>query len=300
MWRGFDGSTENSCDGKKTFAFTATTDLKTISTCDSGFDTILYLLGPSGEVIHHNDDSRECSYQSFIDAYPVEVGLEYQIVIAGWNNGVGSYKIELTCEDRPPCDDSIQTLTCGDVLTQSTLDRCEGVQTFAFTATTDLTTISTCGSAFDTILEVTSANGFRAYNDDSCNRHAKLSDMALDQGDYVVTLSGYGGRVGDYRLEVTCNDAPTGVTYTEIPDGKCTTLDGADPSHEFYRRTSKGDCEQLCTGRSDCGGYSWSRRYNCLLWTQSGLQGGGGRWGGCSCHIKDDILGDTAGPEESG
>merc|ERR1719403_245398 len=283
------GSTVNSCDGTKVFAFTATTDLKTISTCDSDFDTILYLYGPGGELIHHNDDSDECNYQSFMDDYPVEVGAQYQIVLAGYGNEVGSYKIELTCDDIAPCDDSIQTLTCGDIVTQSTLDRCDGVQTFAFTATTELTTISTCGSGFDTMLAISSDNGFSASNDGftGCGRHAKLHDMALDQGDYVVTLSGYDGIRGDYRLEVTCNNP---VTYTEIPRGKCTTLDGSNPSHRWHANTRKRDCEQLCTDRSDCGGYSWSRYNHCLLWTQSDLMGGGAQWGGCSCHIKDDML----------
>jgi len=280
------GSTVNSCDGTKAFAFTATTNLKTISTCDSDFDTILYLYGPGGELIHHNDDSDECNYQSFMDDYPVEVGAQYQIVLVGYGNEVGSYKIELTCDNVAPCDDSIQTLTCGDIVTQSTLDRCDGVQTFAFTATTELTTISTCGSGFDTMLAISSDNGFSASNDGftGCGRHAKLHDMALDQGDYVVTLSGYDGIRGDYRLEVTCNNP---VTYTEIPRGKCTTLDGSNPSHRWHANTRKRDCEQLCTDRSDCGGYSWSRYNHCLLWTQSDLMGGGAQWGGCSCHIKD-------------
>jgi len=297
------GSTVNSCDGEKVFAFTATTDLKTISTCDSDFDTILYLYGPDGELIHHNDDSEECNYQSFMDDYPVEVGAQYQIVLGGYGNSVGSYKIELTCDNAAPCDDSIQTLTCGDIVTQSTLDRCDGVQTFEFTATTELTTISTCGSGFDTMLQVSSDNGFSASNDDftGCGVHSKLPDMALDQGDkYTVTLSGYSGRRGDYRLEVTCNNPPTPVTYTEIPRGKCLRLDGGAPSHQWHGQTNERDCEQLCTDRSDCGGYSWSRYNHCLLWTQSGLMGGGRPWGGCSCHIKDDMLGDTAEPDESG
>jgi len=370
------GSTVNSCDGQKVFAFTATTDLKTISTCDSDFDTILYLYGPDGDLIHHNDDSNECNYQSFMDDYPVEVGAQYQIVLAGYGNAVGSYKIELTCDNVAPCDDSVQTLTCGDIVTQSTFDRCDGVQTFQFTTTTELTTISTCGSGFDTMLAVSSDNGFSASNDDftGCGRHAKLHDMALDQGEnYIVTLSGYNGRQGDYRLEVTCNNQPTwtdagyggcsngnwrnlgnansieeaqemvladdicsqpgsvmfysdssyawGVrcttsehygdcqeqnpnwreyiltygsndllavtTYTEIPRGKCTTLAGGDPSHRWHGNTNERDCEQLCTDSSDCGGYSWSRHNACLLWTQSDLMGGGARWGGCSCHIKD-------------
>jgi hypothetical protein len=460
------GSTVNSCDGQKVFAFTATTDLKTISTCDSDFDTILYLHGPDGDLIHHNDDSNECNYQSFMDDYPVEVGAQYKIVLAGYGNAVGSYKIELTCDNVAPCDDSVQTLTCGDIVTQSTFDRCDGVQTFQFTTTTELTTISTCGSEFDTMLAVSSDNGFSASNDDftGCGRHAKLHDMALDQGEnYIVTLSGYNGRQGDYRLEVTCNnrnapqcaimgseywsanqvapgsaasdasdcqrqcqdldscfywvyngqchlhgaeaifntndhtqnngyitgpkfceptwtDAGYGgcsngnwrnlgnansieeaqemvladdicsqpgsvmfysdssyawgvrcttsehygdcqeqnpnwreyiltygsndllavTTYTEIPRGKCTTLAGGDPSHRWHGNTNERDCEQLCTDSSDCGGYSWSRHNTCLLWTQSDLMGGGARWGGCSCHIKDDVLGDTAEPEESG
>lgn len=293
------GSTVGNCDGQQRFTFTATTDMKTISTCGSEYDTMLTILNGDGQEIFHQDDSNECDIQSFIRDLAVEIGSQYTIVLSGYANRVGTYNLELTCGAGPSCDDSIQTLTCGDIVTQSTINACQGEQKFQFIATSGLTTMSTCGSEFDTTLKVESDNGFSRYVDDSdeCGYHSVISDMALEENEtYFVTLSGYSGRRGNYRLEVTCGndpipttDAPTEalqVTYTTVEGGKCLTLGGADPLHEFYR--NEPNCEQLCTERTDCYGYSMSRSSNCLLWTQSDIMGGGARWGGASCHMKDN------------
>jgi len=330
------GSTANSCDAEQRFTFTATTSMKSISTCGSQYDTMLDIYSANGILVFHQDDSAECSLQSFIEDLSVEIGTDYTIVLRGYNNQVGTYNLELTCDSspEPQCDDTIQTLACGDVVTQSTFDTCLGEKTFQFTATSGLTTISSCGSEFDTMLEVVSDNGFRRSNDDSheCGYHSVISDMALQEGEnYFVTLSGWSGNRGNYRLELTCEaeancDAcvaqfseaggcecwadescneealiPEGcyqcgyeaetacgiseVTYTTISGGKCQTLDGSDPLHEYHGNTP--ECEQLCTQRADCYGYSLSRYSNCLLWTQSDLMGGGAPWGRADCHIKN-------------
>jgi len=291
------GSTVGNCDGQQRFTFTATTDMKTISTCGSEYDTMLTILNADGQEIFHQDDSSECSVQSFIRDLEVEIGSQYTIVLSGYANRVGTYNLELTCGAGPSCDDSIQTLTCGDVVTQSTIDACQGEQKFQFIATSGLTTISSCGSEFDTTLKVESEDGFSRFVDDSdeCGYHSVISDMALERDEtYFVTLAGYDGRRGNYRLEVTCEndsvpttDAPTEalqVTYTTVRGGKCQTLDGADPVHEYYH--NEPNCEQLCTESTDCYGYSMSRSSNCLLWLQSDIMGGGARWGGAACHMK--------------
>jgi len=296
------GSTVGSCDGEQRFAFTATTDLKTVSSCGSQYDTMLTIYSANGEEVYHQDDSDECNRQSFIQDLAVEVGSEYTIVLHGYSNRVGDYSLQLTCGESPSCDDSIQTLTCGDVLTQSTVNACEGVQTFQFTATSGLTTISSCNSEFDTMLEVVSDNGFNRFVDDSdeCGYHSVISDMALQEGDnYFVTLSGYSGLRGNYQLEMTCVESSQ-TTYTTIRGGKCQTLDGGEPSFEYF--SNEPNCEQLCTGRADCHGYSLSRHSHCLLWTQSDIMGGGARWGHADCHIKDSgVLVNFEGePEQSG
>jgi len=294
------GSTADSCDAEQRFTFTATTSMKSISTCGSEYDTMLDIYSANDELVYHQDDSTECSLQSFIEDLSVEIGMDYTIVLRGYANQVGTYNLELTCDSspEPECDDTIQTLTCGDVVTQSTIDTCLGEQTFQFTATSGLTTISSCGSEFDTMLEVVSDNGFSRSNDDSqiCGYHSVISDMALQEGEnYFVTLSGWSGNRGNYRLELTCDTTtlsptssptePAQVTYTRIRDGKCQTLDGSDPLHEYHGNTP--ECEQLCTQRADCYGYSLSRYSNCLLWTQSDLMGGGAPWGRADCHIKN-------------
>lgn len=288
------GNTVDSCDGEQLFRFTATTSMKTISTCGSQYDTMLSIYSADGELVFHQDDSQDCGVQSFIQDLELSIGSEYTIVLHGFSNQVGAYSLELTCGST--CDDSIQTLNCGDVVTQSTANACRKEKTFQFTATSGLTTISSCGSEFDTVLEMSNNGDFNRYVDDTqiCGRHAVISDLELEAGeDYFVTLSGYNGASGNFRMEVTCDTltptleptAPFQEAYTTIPGGKCQTLDGADPTHEYHSNVS--NCERLCTQRSYCFGYSRSRYSNCLLWTQSDLMGGGGYWGGASCHIKN-------------
>merc|ERR1719493_112048 len=181
------GSTVDSCDAEQRFTFTATTSMKSISTCGSQYDTMLDIYNANGQLIFHQDDSDECSLQSFIEDLSVEIGMDYTIVLRGYSNQVGTYNLELTCDSpEPRCDDTIQTLTCGDVVTSSTLNTCTGEKKFQFTASSGLTTISTCGSELDTILEVESTNGFRRVNDDSshCSNpySSKISDLNLQAG----------------------------------------------------------------------------------------------------------------------
>jgi len=300
------GRTTRHCNAEQRFTFTATTSLKTISACDSSYDTTLSLYDSIGQRIAYQDDSNGCGLRSVLENVDLEIGAEYTVVLDGYGNAVGNYAVELTCESNPepePCDDSIQTLTCGEVVTQSTENACLGQKRFQFTASSGLTTISSCGSEFDTMLEVTSNNDFNRFNDDSpeiCGLHAVISNLALEQGeDYFVTLSGYSGNTGNYRLELTCDvdietasptpqpTAPFQATYTRIRGGKCQTLDGADPTYEYHHNVP--NCEQLCTDSLQCYGYSLSRYSNCLLWTQSDLMGGGAFWGGADCHIKNNV-----------
>lgn len=282
------GRTSTACDSEQEFTFTATTSLKTISACQSSYDTTLSLYDSNGVRIAYEDDDDNCGLQSVLEHVPLNIGSEYTVVLDGYGGAVGDFTLELTCTDGPPpCEDSILTLTCGDVLAGSTVDSCTGEQKFQFTATSGLTTVSSCGSSFDTMLNVASDNGFDISNDDSsvCGRHSVISDMNLVAGDnHVVTLSGYGRRRGNWRVGLTCT-ATQQQTYTTYPGGKCQTTDGQDPSHTYHHGVSS--CEELCNQSMQCFGYSMSQYNNCLLWTQSNLMGGGADWGGAGCHIKD-------------
>lgn len=67
--------------------------------------------------------------------------------------------------------------------------------------------------------------------------------------------------------------------------GKCTLASGKNPAHSFYK--GKGPvCEQMCDESSECHGFSVSNFSNCLLWEESGLQGGGMLWSGAHCFVQ--------------
>jgi len=77
------------------------------------------------------------------------------------------------------------------------------------------------------------------------------------------------------------------VTYTDLGWGKCLS-NGQDPTHTYHDRQGSV-CQQMCSDSSCCYGYSVSGLNNCLLWTQSGLSGGGAGWGGAHCHVKSQV-----------
>jgi len=74
------------------------------------------------------------------------------------------------------------------------------------------------------------------------------------------------------------------LTYTVHPSGKCQTVDGKEPKHEWYGRDR--NCEDRCNKDSNCYGYSLSSHNNCLIWTQRDIKGGGDQWDQANCHIK--------------
>merc|ERR1719403_737746 len=137
------GSTAGSCDAQQIFRFTAATSMKTISTCGSQYDTKISIYNVADELVFYQDDSSECGLQSFIEDLSLEIGTEYFIVLHGYNDQVGNYALELTCqsddasstptleptaplvetltptlEPTPPtCDSTIINIACGQTLT---------------------------------------------------------------------------------------------------------------------------------------------------------------------------------------
>merc|ERR1719245_582305 len=77
------GSTVGTCDNQQQFVFTATTNLKTISACGSGYDTILTLYDSNDVEIAQQDDSasNDCGYfNSLIESVQLTIGAEYTVV----------------------------------------------------------------------------------------------------------------------------------------------------------------------------------------------------------------------------
>jgi len=210
------GSTVNACEGQRRFSFVPESDSRiTVSACDSEFDTILAFYN-SYTISTFSDDSQRCGLQSILEDVSVEAGREYDILLTGYDNQVGSYRIELTCGSdttsttEPYCEDEFIEVRCGDVISGSTVGTCNGEQLFLLTAETESTTISSCDSQFDTMLGVSAqSRQILAFADDTqeCGRQSRLDDLSLTIGNtYIVTLSGFGGEVGTYTISITCSN----------------------------------------------------------------------------------------------
>jgi len=119
------------------------------------------------------------------------------------------------------CDDTPQVIGCGEVLTGDDFN-CYGEKTFSFTASGGATTISTCGSDFDTMLQIQADSSVLASADDqgNCGYQAIIENVQLAANvQYKIVLVGYGGARGNWQIEVTCPQslAPTPSSPTFHP-----------------------------------------------------------------------------------
>merc|ERR1719495_597669 len=85
-----------------------------------------------------------------------------------------------TSEPGLDCAPAI-ALGCGDFLSGSTVGTCNNEQRFVFTATTDLKTISACGSDYDTYLALYDSNNVLiAEQDDSDSHHCGYLNSLME------------------------------------------------------------------------------------------------------------------------
>jgi len=178
--------------------------------------------------------------QTVLTNVPMPAGEDYSIVLSGYSGFRGTYRMEFTCSDpieptdEPQCSNEIIELQCGDSIQGSTDQSCNGQQQFSFIASTELTTISSCGSDFDTMLALQAPTGqMIAFIDDThvCDRHAVLENLELNSGNqYMMTLVGYGGVTGTYQIEVTCTDPLEQSPPTAEPTPLVTMIPTLEPT----------------------------------------------------------------------
>eukprot|EP00493_Phyllostaurus_siculus_P004492 UN04513 len=257
------GSTVNACEGQRRFSFVPESDSRiTVSACDSEFDTILAFYN-SYTISTFSDDSHQCGLQSILEDVSVEAGREYDILLTGYDNQVGSYRIELTCDSdmtsttEPYCEDEFIEVQCGDVISGSTVGSCNGEQLFLLTAETESTTISSCDSQFDTMLGLSAQTGeMVAFTDDTqeCGRQSRLDGLFLTIGNtYTVALSGFGGEVGAYTISITCSNPtldPTSEPTSLTPQISYGCMFGCEASYTSCHW--KHVLDQPCTRDSSC------------------------------------------------
>jgi hypothetical protein len=111
-------------------------------------------------------------------------------------------------------------------------------------------TISTCDSAFDTMLSIQTESRIVKRGDDegNCGTRTVLENLSLDQGvEHFIVLVGYGGATGEYRVELSCESAileptdqptlcptskPTFDPTTLSPTSQPTNIPTLDPTNQ--------------------------------------------------------------------
>lgn len=184
----FQGYTSGATGGGENFTFVASTApiQLTVSTCGSGFDTWLRVVGPQGVVVGSCDDCGNCGVQTVLSVTLPTVG-RYTIMLTGYGGAVGAFTLSTSCATAAPVP---IPLACGHnysgVTTHASL-----VQNFSLVVPAgpiQQITLSTCGSAFDTMLGVYDHLGNTvSFCDDCgpCGTRAILQ-LTLQPGTYVA------------------------------------------------------------------------------------------------------------------
>jgi len=123
------------------------------------------------------------------------------------------------------CTDAI-SVSCGDTVTGTTVGATTtGAPTascgtgsgapgvwYEFTGTGQNITFSLCGSSYDTKIQVYSGDCSDlvcvAGNDDSCSTQSEVSITSTENESYFVYVFGYSAAVGDFTLDVSCEEPP--------------------------------------------------------------------------------------------
>lgn len=185
--------------------------LAIVDTCASDFDTMLEVfIGPCSSLTPEfcNDDSPECDGLQAFAAFPCQFGSVYYIWAGGWADGSGILGIRYHVV--PSNDESwgAIALTEGIYHSQSIHGATDDNHSFClgdsrnngvwFTYTPNLTgtaTVDTCGSNFDTMVEIFSGIHSNllpiACNDDSCNLQSVVSFPCSSGQTYFIWAGSY-------------------------------------------------------------------------------------------------------------
>jgi len=140
-------------------------------------------------------------------------------------------------------DDTLEELTCNVQVSGRTNSLLRGEKHFSFTAARSGTvTFTTCGSQYDTMLDIQTMSGTRIIQGDdegNCGRQTILSINAVAGTTYRIILNGYNGATGTYTMEAQCPNVPGGGDDSSdssddedryVPPAGCTCVPVDHPS----------------------------------------------------------------------
>jgi hypothetical protein len=193
-----------------------------------------------------NDDA--CGRQSEI-TFPATAGHEYLIEVGGFGVTTGSGVISIICDSEPPSEsnDNCQNAKLiGNVTglafdtSDATFDgpgRCMTSPNiwYIYTAIcTGETTVSLCGSSYDTRLAVYNGGGCNPSesrliecNDDYCGWQSEITFDVTAGQQYLIEVGGFGDNTGQGIISVSCEGA--------APTAQSDLGDAPDSTNNFGR-----------------------------------------------------------------
>ena len=218
------------------YTITGTGGLITLTTCSatSNFDTqIAVYTGACTAltcVIANDNDPTCTNYFNRLSrvSFTSTFGTVYRIMVSGKLGSAGTFTLATTCAVVAPpndaCANSILT-TCGSTVTGSTvgstidavgtcgtaLNTAGGVW-YRFVGTAGSTTVSLCGSGYDTKVGIfTGSCGALTCvtgNDDFCSLQSQVTFTATAGTTYYVLVTGFSTAVGNFTMNITCATPP--------------------------------------------------------------------------------------------
>lgn len=240
------------------YSFTGTGDYVELSTCGTAtFDTKISVFtgGCAGlTCVTGNDDGSGCSGFTSVAGFVSQPGVEYLILVHGFDDAAGAFDMTVTCSPVLVANDACAgaiPVACGQVVSGSTVDATPDGQPLCGTTNTapgvwyslagdgSLVTVSTCNAAsFDTKISVFSGScGVLTCvggNDDGtgCSGFTSEFTFTAEAGvDYFILVHGFLDETGSFDLTVSCasplpNDNCDAVTPTAVTSGTPVSFNG--------------------------------------------------------------------------
>ncbi|MBK7121850.1 MAG: T9SS type A sorting domain-containing protein [Chitinophagaceae bacterium] len=194
----------------------------TLSLCGSGYDTKIGVFsGTCGALVCVTGNDDFCGLQSQVTFTPT-LGTTYYILVTGFSTAAGTFTLNRACagiandvcfEALPiACAQTISATTVGSTIDAvptcgTTLNTAGGIW-YRFTGNGANTTLSLCGSSYDTKIGVFSGTCGALVcvvgNDDFCGLQSEVTLATVIGTEYYVLVTGFGTATGAFTLARTC------------------------------------------------------------------------------------------------
>ncbi|NMN37566.1 DUF6443 domain-containing protein [Pedobacter sp. SG918] len=217
------------------FSIPAATNVS-VSLCGSNFDTYLYILDESSNVIAYNDDNGVLCTGTSSSLSQVLAAGTYYIVTEGYSSNTGNISLAVnisgTGSSASPGSGMSNAINAGTFSTsgsftdtRSNADACLGnnfgqssndiFYRFVLSGTANVEMLH-CGSGFDTYMHLLDQYGSEiAYNDDSstspCPGSQAYIQLSLPAGTYYLVSEGYGGNTGNITTSINVTGGSSSI-----------------------------------------------------------------------------------------